>query len=153
MKSSRTSSEPEGRVRPNRLVVDANPILSALISERSAASRIFWHPEAPKFATTEFTVTEVRRYLPALASKLNLSGELLDLSLRLLPLRTYDRGHYHDYLAEARQRIGERDPKDVDLLALALFLNAPVWSNDRDFEVAGVPVYSTAALLAALEMG
>ena len=47
-----------------------------------------------------------------------------------------------------RQLIGWRDPKDVPVLALALRLRLPVWTEDRDFEnLPGVSVYKTADLL------
>jgi predicted nucleic acid-binding protein len=38
----------------------------------------------------------------------------------------------------------------VDLLALALQLDIPVWSNDSDFEGTGVEWYTTARLMKAL---
>jgi predicted nucleic acid-binding protein len=36
------------------------------------------------------------------------------------------------------------------VLALALHLDVPVWSNDRDFEDTGVSQFTTAELLAIL---
>jgi predicted nucleic acid-binding protein len=41
----------------------------------------------------------------------------------------------------------------VDLLALALHLKLPIWSNDNDFEDAGVEWYTTAQLLKTLGIG
>jgi len=49
----------------------------------------------------------------------------------------------------ARKQIADRDPGDVDVLALALRLDVPVWSNDRDFEGTGVERMTTAELLSA----
>jgi hypothetical protein len=43
-----------------------------------------------------------------------------------------------------------KDPEDVDLLALALFLGAPVWSNDDDFKDLPVKRYTTAEFLKLL---
>jgi predicted nucleic acid-binding protein len=43
-----------------------------------------------------------------------------------------------------------RDPNDVDVLALSLHLGHAVWSNDNDFEDAGVEWHTTAELLKAL---
>lgn len=73
------------------------------------------------------------------------------MSLGLLMLERYTRSAYQDCLEEARRRID--DPKDVDLLALALNLEFPVWSNDNDFQAdqARVPVYRTAELLSLLD--
>jgi predicted nucleic acid-binding protein len=53
---------------------------------------------------------------------------------------------YEGKLAAARRRIGKRDPDDVDVLALALTLDLPVWSNDSDFEDSGVGWHTTADL-------
>jgi predicted nucleic acid-binding protein len=54
-----------------------------------------------------------------------------------MPIIAYQPTAYDHYLPQAQHLIGARDPKDVDILALALALNAPLWSSDRDFE--GIP--------------
>ena len=48
--------------------------------------------------------------------------------------------------------IGKRDPDDVELVALALALGCPVWSNDNDLvELKEIEVYPTAVMLKKLE--
>ena len=61
-----------------------------------------------------------------------------------------ERSEYQQKLPTAGRRIGKRDPDDVDVLALALTLNVPVWSNDNDFEDSGVEWHTTAELLKML---
>ena len=129
----KSSSAPADSGGLQRLVVDANPILSALLTERGAASRICWLTSTIEFAATAHTIAEIRKYLPSVAKAVARSEELLEMSLRLLPLVIYDRRIYRAQLKEAERRIAKRDPNDVDLLALALRLDAPLWSNDRDF--------------------
>ena len=51
---------------------------------------------------------------------------------------------------EASKRLSGRDEDDVELLALALKLEIPIWSNDRDFRHAEIEVYTTARLLKKL---
>lgn len=51
------------------------------------------------------------------------------------------------HLEEAKSLLEKRDPKDVPLLALALKLQIPIWSNDRDFEDLPIELYPTARLL------
>src|ERR1017187_3069149 len=68
-----------------------------------------------------------------------------------LPVTTVPRTAYASSLGEARKRIARRDPDDVELLALAIQLKLPVWSNDNDFEDTGVVWHTTASLLAALD--
>lgn len=48
------------------IVVDANPILSALLG--GYARRIFFNKHF-EFVTTEFTLAEVKNYLPLVAEK------------------------------------------------------------------------------------
>jgi predicted nucleic acid-binding protein len=47
--------------------------------------------------------------------------------------------------------MSERDEDDVELLALAMKLNVPVWSNDGYFKDSGVELYTTARLLSILK--
>lgn len=47
--------------------------------------------------------------------------------------------------------IGQRNPKDVHVLVLALELNVPIWSEDRDFEdLLYVTVHKMADMLALI---
>jgi predicted nucleic acid-binding protein len=108
-------------------------------------------------ATTEHTVREVLTYIPELAQKPRLKDAGVteaDLYFALVtaPLTIYHRDFYREKLEEARRRIEERDPEDVDLLALALKLAAPVWSNDQDYREAGVEWWTTVRLLKRLKL-
>ncbi len=134
--------------RPEGLVVDANPILSALIGGK--ARRVFFEAGIQEFAVPERVLTEVRAHLPALGLKHAIRVEFLDYSLTLLPLAVYASKTYRQSISEARRRVGDRDPDDVDVLALTLSLGYPLWSNDRDFEGTGVELFTTAQLLKVL---
>lgn len=133
------------------IVVDANPILSGLIKGNSI--KIFWKKDIKLFVTTEFTVEEIKKYIPRLAHKAGLMEEILFFGLALLPLKIYSKEFYMDKIEQAKEKIGKRDPKDIDILALVLKLNAPLWTNDRDFEDTGIELFSTAALFKFLEDG
>jgi predicted nucleic acid-binding protein len=132
--------------KPERLVVDANPILAALLG--GMARRIFFETDIQEFAIPDVTITEVRGFLPRAALKIGVKRATLEFGLDLLPLRRYTARTYRQSIAEARRRIGKRDLKDVDVLALTLHLGLPLWSNDRDFEEAGIECLTTARLLA-----
>ena len=54
-----------------------------------------------------------------------------------------DEAIYHDFEADAKQRIEARDIHDWPLLALALTLNCPIWTEDKDFFGAGVATWRT----------
>jgi predicted nucleic acid-binding protein len=53
-------------------------------------------------------------------------------------------------MAEARKLIGGRDPDDIGILALTLFMKIPLWSNDNDFEGCGIERLTTAEILSKL---
>jgi predicted nucleic acid-binding protein len=89
----------------------------------------------------------VQEYAGQLARKKRLPVDLVLLAAATLPVTTVHRSSYASSLPEARKRIAQRDPEDVELLALAIHFNLPVWSNDNDFENVGVVWYTTAALL------
>jgi predicted nucleic acid-binding protein len=133
-----------------RIVVDATAIVSHLIGGK--ATRIFREAAITEFATSQFTFGEVTGFLPKLAVKRKLVMEQLTSTLALLPLSIYRRDTYEAEIDEAKKRI--QDSNDVELLALALHLKAPVWTNDRrDFGTAGIVFYRTGRLLRMMENG
>jgi hypothetical protein len=85
--------------------------------------------------------------------ELRLPLDMVLVAVATLPVTLGERDEYTASLREAERRIGQRAPDNIDTLALALHLDAPVWSNDRDFEGAGVEWYTTARLLKTLELG
>lgn len=131
-----------------RLVADANVLLSAVIGGRAGV--LLDHPSVTEVLVAEVTLAEVQEYAAQLAVKKRLSLDIVLLAVASLPLTLMERGTYEKSLPEAKRRIGRRDPDDIDVLALALHTGLPVWSNDNDFEDAGVEWYTTAALLAKL---
>ena len=131
-----------------QLVADANVLLSAAIGGR--ARLVLEHPRVEAVHAPAFALDEVHEYLAALAKKKRLAIDTLMLTLAALPITVVDRDEYRSHLSEARRRMRRRDPDDADILALALHLKLPVWSNDNDFEDAGVEWHTTAELLTTL---
>ncbi len=91
-----------------------------------------------------------REYAVSLAQKKGISVELTMLKVATLPVVVIERTDYESTFSEADVRIGRRDKDDVDLLALALQREIPIWTNDKDFEGCGVLTYTTAKLLTLL---
>ena len=131
-----------------RLAADANVLLSAALGGRAKIA--LTHPEIESVFTTASTFSEVNDYALVLAAKKRLPLDTVLLTVATLPITLIEPHVYAGAMARARRLIGKRDPDDVELLALALHLKIPVWSNDNDFEVAGVDWYTTAQLLRAL---
>jgi predicted nucleic acid-binding protein len=130
-----------------KLAADANVILSAVAGK--AALRVFLKEDI-EIATTQFNIDEVREYLGVIAKQYELSEEVLESQLKLLPLTIYNSDFYEDYIHKAALKISGRDVDDIALLSLAMKLKVPIWSNDRDFSKSGIEVYTTAQLLKIL---
>ena len=131
-----------------QLVADANVLLSAVIGGRAAL--VLRHEQVEQIFTPIAAYDEVFEYLAPLAKKKRLDLDTLLLTLAALPVTVVERSEYQHHLPEARRRIGNRDPDDVDVLALALDMDLAVWSNDNGFEDAGLEWHTTAELLKAL---
>lgn len=113
------------------IVVDANPIIAALIG---GSSREIFFDRKFGFITTEFTIEEVKKYFPVIAKKAGTSEELVSLAFSLLPVKIYPKQFYYHKIRKAKELIGKKDKKDVDILALALISQSPLWSQDKHFE-------------------
>ncbi|MGB9195893.1 MAG: PIN domain-containing protein [Terriglobales bacterium] len=131
-----------------KLVADANVLLSAVLGGRAKA--VLQHPAIDELLTPEVALSEVQEYAVILARKRRLSMDTLLLAVAALPVTVVEQAVYSRVLSRARRLIGRRDPDDVDVLALALHTELPLWSNDNDFEAAGVEWYTTAELLRKL---
>jgi len=123
-------------------------LLSAVLGGRAKA--VLQHRDVEEVVTAEVTFEEVQEYAAQLARKKRLALDLVLMAVAALPVRVVAREGYAAALPEAEKRIGKRDPEDADILALALHLGVPVWSNDNDFEGAGVEWFTTAQLLKRL---
>lgn len=113
------------------IVVDANILISALIG---GESRRILLSNNYDFLTTEFTIQEVEKYIPLISKKSGVSEDEIRFALQLLPIQVRGTAFYSKFLTESRELIEKVDPKDVDVLALALAINRKLWSNDAHFE-------------------
>ena len=104
----------------------------------------------PIVVTTEQNIAEVKEYAPVFAERYDLPLELLLETLELLPVRIYAEREYAESIPAARRLLAGRDEDDVALAALALKLDVPIWSNDRDYERFPNGVFTTATLLKVL---
>ena len=114
-----------------KLVVDANIFISALIGGKAA--ELLFNPNFD-LLTTERTTWEVKKYIPKLAEYIEETSAHLLYLFELVPVRACQSKEYESSLSVAQRLIGDRDPCDIDILALTLETGVPLWSNDADFE-------------------
>jgi predicted nucleic acid-binding protein len=124
-----------------KLAADANVLLSAILGGR--AELVLHHPAIQEILTTDHTFAEVEEYAPVLAKKRGIPLDIVILAVAALNITIVDSSTYKRKLPEAFRQIGDRDPDDTELLALALQLKIPIWSNDQDFKSAKVELFST----------
>lgn len=126
------------------LVLDANILIRAVLGRRVLALLVRYGSDVQFFAP-ESAFEEAREHLPSILSKRNVpvveALEVLDsLSQIVQPIST---DTYIAFEQVARQRLAGRDLEDWPVLAAALALNCPIWTEDADFFGAGIATWTT----------
>ena len=130
--------------KPRPLALDANILIRAALGPR-ARGIIERHAHRAELFVPALCVAEAREHLPAIVRKRNLDVKLvmaaLDAVLDLLHVA--DAPMYASQMQEAFERLAKRDPQDADVLALALALQCPIWTEDQDFFGTGVATWTS----------
>ena len=124
----------------NRLIViDANILIRGILGEH-VPQLLERYSDQVRFFTARVCYKEVRRHLPAILEKREVEPEPFLKAVDLLEtvVVPLDEEIYGAFEARAKQRIAARDKQDWPLLALALALDCPVWTEDNDFFGTGV---------------
>ena len=129
------------------IVLDANVLMRAVLG-RKVDRLLQAYAAQVTFLAPEVAFDDVREHL---ATVLHKRGELNALEPALekltalrLAVRAVDPAEYEAMKPSAMARIGPRDPDDWPVLACALALNCPIWTEDRDFFGTGVATWTTA---------
>ncbi len=129
------------------LVLDANILVRAVLGKR-VREVIEAYAEVVSFFVPEAAFAEVEEHLPALVIKRgNDPGKALAFlnTLERL-LEVIGRDVYGEFEAEARERLSQRDPDDWPVLAAALALGCPIWTEDTDFFGCGVATWTSSSV-------
>jgi predicted nucleic acid-binding protein len=123
-------------------------LLSAAVGK--GAAKAFYKPI--EVYTTQHTYNELMKYLPDFCEMYGIEEAEAKDQVEKLQLRVKNKSFYKSKLVEAFDLIGKRDPDDVDVLALTLKLDVPLWTNDKDFKGLPIKCYSTGQFLKKLGM-
>lgn len=97
------------------------------------------------FYSPDVCFEDARRYVPDIANRRQFDPAvgfaMLDQIARIVEV--VDRSLYEEYEELARARISLRDPDDWPVVAAALMLKAPIWTEDQDFFGAGVATWTS----------
>ncbi len=126
------------------LVLDANILIRGVLGKK-VRSFIEHNIENVNFYTPNVCYEDALKYIPPLMIKRNLSVEkplaVLDALLNFVVVVDLD--FYSEFEENARQRIAKRDVNDWQIIALALALDCPIWTEDQDFFGSGMATWTT----------
>ena len=133
---------------PNRaLVLDANILIRGVLGNRVRRILVSYAGSI-SFFVPELALSEAHEHLAVLIRKRGHDPEsalrLLDAMVGLVELISPDT--YAEHETEARRRLGTRDPDDWPILASALALNCPIWTEDTDFFGCGVATWTSSRI-------
>ncbi|MHB8603794.1 MAG: PIN domain-containing protein [Thermoplasmatota archaeon] len=120
-----------------RLVVDASVIMAALKRDGRVRALLLGAPPHLAFYVPEFLFVEIEDNLDELAEDIGVPRVALDAVLRTLrPRLTVIPPEATDHvIQEAKHLTHKADAEnDEEYVALALAMNAPIWSFDKDFD-------------------
>lgn len=126
------------------IVLDANILIRAVLGKR-VRELIFDNAATVKFFAPDVAYAEARKYLPALLKKRGVDASAAMLVLDRLEgvVQPIDVELYEGMQQQALQRIAVRDADDWPVLACAMTLGCPVWTEDADFFGTGVPTWTS----------
>lgn len=106
------------------------------------------HVEGAAFFAPDVAFADARRHLPDVVRKRGGDAATVAAALDLLGavslnVDEIEAEAYETHRRAALARIEKRDPGDWPILATAMALDCPVWTEDQDFFGAGVPTWTT----------
>lgn len=138
-------AEEKAQIDPrNAVVLDANILIRAVLGTRVRVL-IEQYADSATFLVPTACVNDAREYLPDLCAKRGWSTEIaLQLLDELLSVvSVVENELFVEFEQPAKRRIGSRDIEDWPVVALALAVRAPVWTEDTDFFGSGVATWKT----------
>jgi len=126
------------------IVLDANILIRAVLGKR-VREIIVANAETVQFFAPDVAYADARKYLPALLNKRGVNGESAMVVLDALEsiVRPLELGVYAGLQTQALQRISIRDADDWPVLACAMTIACPVWTEDADFFGTRIATWTT----------
>jgi predicted nucleic acid-binding protein len=126
------------------LVLDADILIRAVLG-----TRVPWllrnYGERGEFVAPDSAFREAREELPIILVRrvMPVAPGLTTLDALSELVRIVEIDDYAPMEAIARQRLARRDEDDWPILAAALALSCPIWTEDTDFFGCGVATWTT----------
>ncbi len=126
------------------LVIDANILIRSVLGTRTRAL-LEHYCERATFFVPASALGEAEEHLAELVAKRGGDIALATKLLRTLAALTevLQEETYVEHRQEAIELLARRDPEDWPVLAAALAIGCPIWSEDNDFFGCGVAVWTS----------
>ena len=126
------------------LLLDANILIRAVLGSR-VLFLLRKYLEQIEFLAPDTAFQEAREQLPGILERRRVPVDPAMATLDSLGdlVQTVEFETYEPFEALARQRIAIRDEDDWPILAAALALACPIWTEDTDFFGCGVATWTT----------
>jgi predicted nucleic acid-binding protein len=126
------------------LVLDANILIRAVLGSR-VLGFLRKYAGQVELVAPDVAFQEAREHLPGILEKWKIPAAPAMATLDLLAglVQTVEVETYSSFETIARQRIDRRDADDWPVLATALALDCPIWTEDTDFFGCGVATWTT----------
>lgn len=126
------------------IVVDANILIRAVLGKR-VRELLLDNAAIVKFFAPDVAFADARKYLPALLEKRGVRGGITVKVLDGLEsvIQPIEKELYVGLRHQALRRIAVRDADDWPVIACAMMIGCPVWTEDADFFGAGVATWTT----------
>lgn len=126
------------------LVLDANILMRAVLGKHARAL-LAKYGERIELVAPDVAFDEARKHLPQVIERRKLQQEPFIAYFASLAdiVQTVELESYSAFETIARQRLARRDEDDWPILAAALTLRCPIWTEDTDFFGCGVATWTT----------
>ena len=126
------------------IVLDANIQIRAVLGRR-VRELIVDNADMVQFFAPDVAYADARKYRPSLLEKRGVKSEPAMAVLDALEsiVRPLELGVYEGLQTQALQRIAIRDADDWPVLACALTIGCPVWTEDANFFRTGVATWTS----------
>ncbi len=127
------------------IVIDANILIRAVLGRRVRQLIETYASQGVRVFAPDVAFDDANKYLPLLLKKRGMPHADVSASLEYLRnfIEPVAAELYAVFETEARQRLRGRDEEDWPILATALGLACPIWTEDADFFGTGVAVWTT----------
>jgi predicted nucleic acid-binding protein len=135
------------------IVLDANILIRAVLGRRVLRLLEKYSGVGMRFLAPDSAFWEAHKHLPRLLEKIgkpaSKATDVLEFVQRFV--ESVDRESYVSHEHDAKSRLSARDEDDWPVLALALALDCPIWTEDMDFFGTGCAIWTTSRVEIFLE--